>query len=265
MTKYQVESARWNSIILTISTSGPLTSEGSLVSLIRSLEGSGIRTLHVYVEEQLLPDILPLLISIDYQFRRYHQGIYCYYRWLLLDVEDKVHPYATATAGASALILSPDEQEVLMIYEAGMWKFVTGAIDYNESALTTVIRETREEVGLYPDPLFAPVFVGMWNIAGRTDQRMNDFMFCFAIRATSTAVVPDPFEINVYRWIRLDDHELVNAIQYATQTVQDPHPTPKSIEHGGKPYCYPHLLWLANWLDGRGMTSHTYGNWTITH
>lgn len=46
--------------------------------------------------------------------------------------EDIVPSYATAIEGISALLLSPDEKKVLLIWERGNWKTVTGAVESGE-------------------------------------------------------------------------------------------------------------------------------------
>ena len=85
-----------------------------------------------------------------------------YYRWNGDAAHDMVPAYSTSIEGVGGLVLSPDESKVLLIWEYGNWKPITGAVDDGESALTACRREMREECGVQMDEAFAPVFVGVF-------------------------------------------------------------------------------------------------------
>lgn len=264
---YQITEWRWNSSILTlhrqhIDNSNSIDLD-NVASLIKTLEQSNIYTLHIHIDQSLLPSILPLIIDQSYLFRNYHDKFYCYYKWLLTDIEDKVHPYATSSAGASAMILSPDEQSILMVYENAMWKFVTGSNDYNELNLDTALREMTEEVGLTCCPDFTPKVIGLWNIAGRSDDKINDHMIGYVCRATDTNVVLDTFEVGIYKWFKLDDPILIEAIEHAINTIDDDRTDARTITYNDVTYCYPHLLWISNWINHRSLSIKTYGKFNI--
>ena len=52
--------------------------------------------------------------------------------------------------------------QVLLVWEYGNWKPVSGAVDEGESKLEAARREAGEEVGVQLDASFAPVYVGGW-------------------------------------------------------------------------------------------------------
>ena len=86
---------------------------------------------------------------LDKGFRFYHhrtspegEDELVYYAWPdRPDFPDKVPPYATSTEGVGAILLSPDERRVLLVWEYGCWKMPTGAVDAGESALSALRRE----------------------------------------------------------------------------------------------------------------------------
>lgn len=273
---YHVTAHKWNSkIILLIPSNDQLATEAAsttplptspthITQVITTLETDSIRTLHVYVHESILPDYLPILIAQDYCFRRYHKHFYCYYKWLLATVPDKVHPYATSTAGASTMILDPTQRSTCLIHENDMWKFVTGSNDFNETSLQTALREMKEEVNLDPNPAFKPQLIGMWNIGGRTDDKINDVMVGYVVVAAGTDVTLDPFEVGEFKWFELDDPVLCNAIAKAYQVINDGTcDVTYRLEVDGVGYCLPHLLWLGNWLSGKVMGSVGSGKMNV--
>ena len=56
-------------------------------------------------------------------------GEHVYYRWFGDPGHDMVPCYATSIEGVGALVLSPDEKKVLLVWEYGNWKPVSGAVD----------------------------------------------------------------------------------------------------------------------------------------
>ena len=136
-----------------------------------------------------------------------------YYRWLGDPAHDMVPGYATSIEGVGALVLSPDETKVLLVWEYGSWKHVGGAIDEGESVLTTLARECREEVGIELDAAFAPVSVGGWQISRARDDVVNDNFRAFVVRAASEEVHCDMNEISQAKWF--DAKELLAAVRHA--------------------------------------------------
>lgn len=258
MEKFNIEviNWKWESKILKI-TKGDSCTLNNLLSKITELESlvhdkiKHIRTLHIYVDENVLHEVIPLLINAKYIFRAYIDGFYQYYKWLLDNVEDKVHPYATSTAGASAMILSPDESSVLLIFENNNWKFVTGSNDFRELSFDTAKREMFEEVGLYPDPYFIPKVIGFWNISGRYGGKINDMMTCYVFSAMSNCEIKiDKFELSDAKWFKISDLEpIINlALSLNIEEIQEPINN-HVITYNGQNYGYPYILWLHNWLQ----------------
>ena len=114
-------------------------------------------------------------------------GEHVYYRWNGDPSHDMVPAYCTSIEGVGGLVLSPDESKVLLIWEYGHWKPITGAVDDGESALGACRREMREEAGVAADASFRPVFVGGWQMARARDDRVNDN---FKVRHNGGSNVP---------------------------------------------------------------------------
>ena len=111
-------------------------------------------------------------------------GQLVYYKWMGEQYShDRVPSYATSIEGVAAVVLSPDEQRILLIWEYGHWKLVQGAVDPGESKLFTVGREMREEVGIEVDHSFTAKYLGGWQKSKARDYLINDNLSCFAMRA----------------------------------------------------------------------------------
>ena len=160
----------------------------------------------VYVGVQELamePGISSLLRARGFQYHHFHAsrgrdssggagseyepGEHIYYRWLGDPTHDLVPPYRTSIEGVGALLLSPDEKRVLLVWEYGNWKPVSGAVDEGESSLRTIEREMHEEVHVPLDHSFIARKVGGWQMARARDGRTNDNYVCYALRAGSEA------------------------------------------------------------------------------
>ncbi len=146
MIQFDISDAPWFSKIIKITLGGNQHID-SLINTIDYLEQNGtLRTIHIHIHEDCLVNVFPIIKKLNYVFRAYDADSYQYYKWLLNCIEDKVHPYATSTAGATTMILSPDEQSVLFVYEMEMWKPVTGADHFRVLSLNTALRKAEEEV-----------------------------------------------------------------------------------------------------------------------
>jgi hypothetical protein len=73
----------------------------------------------IYVE---LPEIdleagtIKLLREKDFAFHRFNDGMFVYYKWMGDPKHDMVPAYSTSIEGVGALLLSPDESKVRLIY-----------------------------------------------------------------------------------------------------------------------------------------------------
>lgn len=253
----EITDAPWTSKLIKI-TKGELNID-QVSNTINELEKTDLRTIHIHIHESCLPSILPYFIQNKYIFRAYETEFYQYYKWLLKDVEDKVHPYATSTAGATAMILSPDEQSVLLVYEK-MWKPVTGSTSFSEYSLNTAIREASEEVGIKLDVNFVPRLIGLWNIGGRCGKKINDTMFCYIMKAESTNLQLDEFEISKAKWFKIDDLKEVINMAVNKENREGNYAFWSYITYNGEKFGYPYLLWLDNYLKGRWLFNHVEDN-----
>jgi len=129
---------------------------------------------------------------------------FVYYRWPdRPDFDDKVPSYSTATEGVGALVLSPDEKRILLVWEYGCWKMVTGSVDAGEGTLQAMRRELQEEVGLREDAAFKPVYLGGWQASRAYDRQVNNHFSVYAVRVQDEATQIDTNEIGAARWFDL--------------------------------------------------------------
>lgn len=256
MINFDIFDAPWFSKLIKITNGNTNISE--FLNIVDELEkDKTLRTIHIHIHEDCLIDVFPFIKKLNYVFRAYDNNSYQYYKWLLVDVEDKVHPFATSSAGATTIILSPDEQSVLFVYEMDMWKPVTGADYYGDISLNTALREADEEVGIKIDDSFEPKVIGFWNIGGRCGGKMNNVMTCYIIKAKSLELNLDNFEITTAKWFKIDD--LKNVIDMAKNKENI---TGKYIfwshvnDLNGEKFGYPYLLWINNYLNGHWFSNH---------
>ena len=260
MSQFEILEAPWFSRIILVTPK--CQNIDNLVETINKLEQNGtLRTIHIHINEDCLANVFPVIKDLNYVFRAYDNNTYQYYKWLLDDIEDKVHPYATSTAGATTMILSPDEQSVLLVYEMDMYKPVTGADHFGDISLNTSLREAEEEVGIQIDYDFVPKVIGFWNIGGRCGGKINNVMTCYIIKAKSLELKLDNFEITVAKWFKIEDlKEVINIAKNKEQNKEKLFGKyifwSSCMDQDGKKFGYPYLLWLGNYLDGRWFENH---------
>ena len=262
---FEINDWKWQSIILRITT-GSNHTHNDLIATIEELEKLSIRNLYIYVDENILKEVIQLLINKKYVFRAYVDNTYQYYKWLLPDIEDKVHPYATSTAGASAMILSPDELSILLIFENNNWKFVTGSNNFNELSFDTAKREMFEEVGLVNDADFIPKVIGFWNIAGQNGGNINDMMTCYVFRAMPNCHIKmDEFELIDAKWFKISDLKPIIdiAVGFKSFDVETGSLNNHIIIYKDQNYGYPYMLWINSWLQNKYYDNYIVGNVNI--
>mmetsp|Transcript_9821 Transcript_9821/g.22311 ORF Transcript_9821/g.22311 Transcript_9821/m.22311 type:complete len:277 (-) Transcript_9821:944-1774(-) len=160
-------------------------------------------------EEQLQHEHIATLLQRNFKFHHYRAQAGCagelvYYLWPG-DGVDKVPHYSTSIEGVGALLLAPDEKSVLLVWEYGVWKTPTGAVDEGEGSLRALKREIREEVGLAVDDSFAPLHLGGWQLSEARDRRVNDNFNFYVMRASDFATRVDDDEISDARWFSIDE------------------------------------------------------------
>lgn len=181
-------------------------------------------------------------------------GEHVYYRWNGDPSHDMVPAYCTSVEGVGGLVLSPDESKVLLIWEYGHWKPITGAVDDGESALGACRREMREEAGVAADASFRPVFVGGWQMARARDDRVNDNFKAFVLRAASEAFTVDQNEVSEARWFGVDQLRALYAANgrpppSGARVVEDP-----TLPEGRRKVSVNGLAWLQTYCDGHGLS-----------
>lgn len=175
-----------------------------------------------------------------------------YYAWPKGDAHDMVPAYATSIEGICALLLSPDEQRVLLVWEWGGWKCPTGAVDCGESKLGALARECWEETGVRVDNSFAPVYLGGWHCSKARDRAINDNFSAFAVRASSEEVQVDGREIVAARWF--DRKELMRMYrEMGRPQGQRNVELPLDDAHGRRKVNRHLLCYLETYEAGRGL------------
>ena len=127
-----------------------------------SAEGKGQGAVYVCIAEgSMSPGLVALIRSNGYEFHHFIASTreLVYYKWAHPTMPNMVPAFATSVEGAHAIVLSPDQTQVLLVEEYGRWSGPGGAIDPAECMLDGLAREVREEVGLTVDLAFEPVLV----------------------------------------------------------------------------------------------------------
>jgi len=133
-------------------------------------------------------------------------GELIYYRWCG-DGVDMVPSYSTALEGVGVLVLSPEKDAVLLVWEYGHWKMITGNVDACESMVTTVQREVHEEVGVEIEESMS--MAGGWQEAASRDKAVNNVFCVFMVTAKSLVHKVDGVEIAEARWFPLAQLPLI--------------------------------------------------------
>jgi 8-oxo-dGTP pyrophosphatase MutT (NUDIX family) len=186
-----------------------------------------------------------MMLNDGFKFHHYLNGEYTYYSWNNKEIEDKIPEMASSSEGAAAMILSPNMQNILLVYEYEKWKLVTGGVKSGDTILETCVREAKEEVDVDMDPSFPPLYLGGWNIKKAKYGEINDNLSCFAIKATSDVFKVDGIEITKAEWFQI---EYLLSINTNVELTSSSHSSP--IEHDGTRFSYVMLKWLKNYMDG---------------
>ena len=139
----------------------PPPDAGALAAELDSMPKASSAVYVALNERCVSPGLTEALLSRGFRFHHYrhantrgtqaHNEL-VYYKWEGDPAHDMVPAYATATEGVGGVVLSSDEKSVLLVWEYGCWKLVTGSLDPGEPVLTALRREALEEVGIELDP-----------------------------------------------------------------------------------------------------------------
>jgi len=130
-----------------------------------------------------------------------------YYCWPGDPAHDMVPKYSSAIEGVNALLLSPDEEEVLLVFERGAWTCPGGAVDEGECSLEAVAREVHEEVGVQVDWRSESVvrdarYLGGYQESRARDNLVNDCFSAYSVRTERREIQVDNVEISKAKWFR---------------------------------------------------------------
>ena len=185
---------------------------------------------------------------------------YVYYAWPG-DTDDMVPVYSTSVEGATALVFSPDETRLLLVWERGGWSTPGGAVNAGEGKLDALAREVGEEVGVALDEEWEGVrFLGGYQQEKARDGLVNDSFAAFSVKATTDEFVIDGKEIRAAHWVAWRP--------LLERWIASGRPQQKRVAFEGfgelvglaelKPeknlvMCNV-LHWLETWVDGRGFS-----------
>ena len=118
------------------------------------------------------------------------------------DIAAMVPAYATSIEGVTAVLLSPDEKNILSVWERGSWNTPGGAVDRGENKFIALQREIREEVKVKLDPNFKNFqYLGGWQVGKARDDVVNDNFSVFVVKAINEEFGIDGIEIQQAAWI----------------------------------------------------------------
>lgn len=194
------------------------------------------------IPERYLGKLIDTVTNMSFVFHRQQDKVYTYYLWAVKNSdgtpkEDKVPTYATATEGVGGLIFSPDHTQVLLVWEYGKWKVVTGSLKAGERLMDTLAREIKEEVGLTINP-HRISYLGGWHDSKADFGLINNNFRIFAVEATSLDFHVDNDEIHDARWFSTYD-------LYAIASQPCPGPNPMSaVDAYDTKFSWLMLQWL---------------------
>eukprot|EP00299_Pterocystis_sp_00344_P000574 c10159_g1_i1.p1 GENE.c10159_g1_i1~~c10159_g1_i1.p1 ORF type:complete len:396 (-),score=83.34 c10159_g1_i1:38-1225(-) len=221
----------------------------------RCEESNNHGAIHVYLREKFINrQLVQQLKSQGYKFHHYVEETQTFvYGKRPQDAEDgRELMNATCKELIGALVVSPDEKQVLLTWEAGKWIYLSGYTITRENVVDSLKREVRSQFGLELDRTYAPRMVGGWNRAAEKFDCINEIFMCFVVRTTSSPSAPTD---DAARWFNIDD--LIQLLDMV-DAQSNPHEEPKldaSIEHPpGNVFSHLALRWIK--------TFHTNKAWT---
>eukprot|EP00301_Raphidiophrys_heterophryoidea_P001855 c10877_g1_i2.p1 GENE.c10877_g1_i2~~c10877_g1_i2.p1 ORF type:complete len:435 (+),score=97.09 c10877_g1_i2:61-1365(+) len=207
--------------------------------LSRCEESNNKGVIHVYLREKFINrQLVQQLKSQLYKFHHYVDDTQTFvYVKRPLDAEDgKEVQNATAKEMVGALVVSPDDQQVLLLWEGGKWTFVSGFALTRESVIDAVRRELRTQLSIEVDKAYNSRVVGGWSRP--------------SAKAVSTTLTTDD-DIHA-RWFNID--ELMQLLDMVDNQFKQMGVEPKldsAIEHPpGNVFSQMVLRWVKTLRSG---------------
>jgi len=185
------------------------TTRSALQMHMKRIEAKKSGAVYVAIPQSLLQsDVMTLLgKEAGYKFYTHNEEReeMIWYTWTRENMESRVPSYATSIEGGGALVLSPDESEVLLVWEFGRWGRSGGAVDLGESCLEAAKREVAEETGLTLDDSFAPLLGLGYQMPCSRDGKINDHFLYFILKARRDSELKlDTTEIEKAKWFKIE-------------------------------------------------------------
>jgi ADP-ribose pyrophosphatase YjhB (NUDIX family) len=172
----------------------------------------------------------------------------------VVDLDDVVPVYATSIEGATGIILSPEADKVLAVWERGGWSTPGGAVNQGEMKIDALHREIREEVGLKVDPEVQPIYLGGYQQSNARDGRINDNFSAFLVRTTEEAApMVDNKEIHKAMWLPWEG--LVSEWKEKGRSMKDKNVALESsaLPEDKRTVSRNLLCFLERYQDGKGI------------
>jgi len=218
--------------------------EATLDLLLQNASGA----VYLAIPEEILCKYYNIVGNYHMKFHHYQNNIYTYYIWNVEGpsgpIEDKVPAYCSSIEGVGAIILSPDEKKILLVWEYGKWKIVTGSLKPGESLIETVFREVSEEVSVKLDPNYI-ISIGEWHISKARFNLINDTFHAFVVKAENMNFQVDNVEIHKAQWFNIKD---LLEIQIPEFYNNIPDLTSISVEAYDTKFSWIMLVWLHKFI-----------------
>lgn len=175
------------------------TSEHVTTSLKEVEEGTGeFDSIYVAVPDDHCETgpIIAALRAKGFTFYKFEDGNKLVY--LRVEKHAYVPPHMTANEGVGVCVLSPDGERILLQWEHGFWKMVTGTVENGDSTLDTVRKEVSEEMGIELEDSIQ--FLGGFQVRKGGPTHV---MLVFGATAKSLDFKVDHVEINEGQWVAL--------------------------------------------------------------
>jgi len=257
MNPIEITDAIFDGKNVTISKGSPLNEKE--LQLLKYLENTHTKgAIWIFIREEILQHHMQFILAMYYTFHRYESNArtYVYYKWNVANVEDKVPKFATSISGAGALLLSPDCTKILLVFEYGKFKYISGSVEPGELGYETIQREIKEETNIELDKKFESKICGLWNIKSARPGNINDHFICYVFKAKDDHYKVDETEIKEAKWF--DIEFLKDAYTYLINGEHLKKVTNLAtnfIEYENTKLSICTLIWFNNYVTG-----NTFGN-----